>query len=353
MIPSVAVSIEVALPRDVAFERFVAELQRVLSRSRDGVSLRLEPGAGGRVLELRPRSGDGLDEVEVGRVTAWRPGEGAVLSWHPADWDESSASELQLDCQAIDGGARLTITQRGWSREILAAGRDEAEGAGELMAWFSDELAGRLLVATSPWQLGTWLTDRRARRPTGPRAREVYRAPAEHQAGFDATLGALELTADDVLLEVGCGGGAFIAQALASGCRAVAADHSEEMADLTRESNAEAVSDGRLDVVACDAGRLPFGDGAFSRAAMTHMFFFLTEPEAALRESRRVLTAEGRLVVYTVSPELRGTPAAPEPIARQMRFYDDDELESLALAAGFATASVRRHSGAQLLVAGA
>jgi hypothetical protein len=49
---------------------------------------------------------------------------------------------------------------------------------------------------------------------------------------------------------------------------------------------------------------------------------------------------------------MKGTPAAPYPLATRGRFYEDDELEALPRAAGFAAASVSRpDEGGQLLVA--
>jgi hypothetical protein len=41
-------------------------------------------------------------------------------------------------------------------------------------------------------------------------------------------------------------------------------------------------------------------------------------------------------------PALRGTPAAPEPIASRLHFYNDDQLKWLALDAGFSSAEVVR-----------
>jgi hypothetical protein len=39
-----------------------------------------------------------------------------------------------------------------------------------------------------------------------------------------------------------------------------------------------------------------------------------------------VVAVGGRLALYTTSPELRGTPAAPEPLASRGHFYEDEEL---------------------------
>jgi Methyltransferase domain len=97
---------------------------------------------------------------------------------------------------------------------------------------------------------------------------------------------------------------------------------------------------------------MPFGDGAFTAVSCIVAFFFFADPVAALREMRRVLDRErGRVGVYTTPPELKGTPAAPYPLATRGHFYQDAELEQLAREAGFADAAVTRADGAQLLTA--
>ena len=75
---------------------------------------------------------------------------------------------------------------------------------------------------------------------------------------------------------------------------------------------------------------------------MTGVFGPLPEPVTGLRELRRVLVVGGRLIVMGSDPQLRGTPAAPEPVASRMRFYEDDEFRDLAVAAGFTVARVER-----------
>jgi hypothetical protein len=55
----------------------------------------------------------------------------------------------------------------------------------------------------------------------------------------------------------------------------------------------------------------------------------------AFAEIRRVLRPGGLFVGLGSDPELKGTPAAPEPMASRLRFYDDAQLEALAREAGF------------------
>jgi len=188
-----------------------------------------------------------------------------------------------------------------------------------------------------------WLTDRLARRPAGARAREVYGADDVHDFARRAILDALALGPGDRLLELGCGGGLLLRDALATGAQVVGVDHSEDMVALARERAPGA------EVVLGGAEGPPFPDGAFTAAAMSVVLMFLPDPVAVLRECRRLLAPGGRLAAYTTAPELRGTPAAPEPVASRARFYTDAELAALAERAGFAAVAVSNDDGGQLL----
>jgi ubiquinone/menaquinone biosynthesis C-methylase UbiE len=192
------------------------------------------------------------------------------------------------------------------------------------------------------------MTDRVARRPHGRAARETYGADDVHSFAWEPVLEALHLTPEDTLLDVGCGGGVFLRRALDTGCTAVGVDHSRDMVRLARQTTA-----GRARIVRGSAERLPFGDGEFTAVSSLVAFFFFPDPVAALREFRRVLDPKrGRMAVYTTPPELKGTPAAPYPLATRGHFYEDDKLAELARAAGFVDVQVLRpDTGAQLLVA--
>ena len=99
------------------------------------------------------------------------------------------------------------------------------------------------------------------------------------------------------------------------------------------------------------AESLPFRNDTFSAVAMSVVFFFLDHPAAVLRECGRVLHTTGRLAIYTTGPELRGTPAAPEPIASRGHFHTNEELAELGRSAGVHDVAVHNSSGGQLLIA--
>jgi SAM-dependent methyltransferase len=228
----------------------------------------------------------------------------------------------------------VTLACRNWASAI----GDRAELAG----WFARKVFAPLAQAIAPASLGNWITDRRARRPSGPSARGVYRNPLYHYPNFRVILAELALRGDDHLLDVGCGGGAFLKDALKSGCRAAGIDHSPDMVRLATAENRQAVADGRLVIREASADRLPFPDATFTCASMTGVLGFLPDAVAAFRELHRALRPGGRLVALGSDPALRGTPAAPEPIASRLRFYDDPQLARLALDAGFDDAKVVR-----------
>ena len=192
------------------------------------------------------------------------------------------------------------------------------------------------------------MTDRVARRPHGRAARKTYGAADVHSFAWGPVLEALQLAPGDQLLDVGCGGGVFLRRALETGCGAVGLDHSQDMVQLARRT-----TEGRAPIVHASVERLPFEQDTFTAVSSIVAFFFFPDPVAALREFNRVLhPGLGRIAVYTTPPELKGTPAAPYPLATRGHFYEDGELVAHAQAAGFRHAEVRRpEEGAQLLVA--
>src|SRR5260370_37561723 len=98
----------------------------------------------------------------------------------------------------------------------------------------------------------------------------------------------LALPSNDYLIEVGCGGGMLLKEALKSGCRAAAIDHSPDMVRLAQEVNHDAVAEGQLAVKQASADHLTFPHATFTCAAMTGVLGFPPDPLAALREMRRV-----------------------------------------------------------------
>jgi SAM-dependent methyltransferase len=308
------ISLELPLPPRNAFDAVADELAIALERH----GILFEPTAGGRVTR---------DAVHIGDVPSWEPGARMAFEWRGAEWQGGERTRLDVRYEPSAAGTRVTVEHvLDWN---------PLGGPGEAAGWFAGEVLAPLLHATTPQAMGDWFTDRHARRPFGPQARATYADPLYHYPNFRVLLEELALSPDDDLLEVGCGGGALLREALRSGCSAAAIDHSHDMVRVAREANREAIDQGRLRIEQATADRLPFGDRTFTKAVMTGVLGFLPDPVQAFREIRRVLRPGGLFVGLGSDPEMKGTPAAPEPMASRLRFYDDAQLEALARDAGF------------------
>lgn len=303
---------------EILFDELLAALDRRGYHAKDGSDGEISQG----------------DRV-VGRVGSWEPGKHAVFEWSPTAWTEET-TEVAIQFEAIDKGTRITLEHRGWGQSI--------EDPKDLVGWFAMEVATPFIHATAPDGFGDWLTDRQARKPSGPPARRVYSDPLYHYPNFRVILDELALNSDDYLLEVGCGGGALLEGILETGCRAAGVDHSPDMVETTRRNNRDAVEAGRLEVHEASAEDLPFPAETFTCATMTGVLGFLPDPVGVLTEIRRVLESDGRIVIAGSDPELRGTDAVPEPMESRSHFYKSDALERLAFEAGFGNVRVERHN---------
>ena len=324
--PSITLRAYLSEPPDQVFPELVRAFASALGRAR----LQWETGPEG---QLHPLSASG-DPAATARTVVWAPGREIKIEWPALEWAGGQRAVVDLRLAPLGDGTELTVDWSGWSTYL------QERGPGEFAAWVAGEVASSMLTASATDRFADWLIDRTARRPSGSTSIANYRDPIYHRPNFLAILEALQLTSKDRLVEVGCGGGAFLKDALATGLTASAIDHSPDLLEAAREQNREAIDRGRLTLVEGDARALPFLSGTFTVAVMTGVLHFVPDPGQAFAEMHRVLSTGGRMAVFTGSAALKGTPAAPEPHASRLRFFTDDELVTLARRAGFVEARV-------------
>jgi ubiquinone/menaquinone biosynthesis C-methylase UbiE len=114
------------------------------------------------------------------------------------------------------------------------------------------------------------------------------------------------LTAGDSILDVGCGTGslAFALVERANVASVEAIDYEQQFVDAARERN----TDPRIKIQRGDACQLEFSDGQFDRALSMLVLQFVTDPERAVFEMRRVVHPGG-VVAATVWDNFGGQPA--------------------------------------------
>ena len=103
----------------------------------------------------------------------------------------------------------------------------------------------------------------------------------------------------DTILDVGCGGGRTIhtLAATATEGKVYGIDHSDESVAVSRRTNREWISEGRVDIRSGSVSSLPFPDGTFDLITAIETLYYWPDPAAAMRDLLRVLKPGGRLVV--------------------------------------------------------
>ena len=105
-----------------------------------GLSVRIEPGVGGRFIEVYDLdTGDGF---EVGRVTTWEPGERLALTWTQIGWAEGVSTDLESTFEPSGYGTLVRLEQSGFERvpdaDRFMAGYDA--GWKEVLGWFAERV---------------------------------------------------------------------------------------------------------------------------------------------------------------------------------------------------------------------
>lgn len=119
------VTLRIAAPRDLAFSVFTEEIDGWWRRGRryrmaTESTVRLEPGVGGRLLEIVRARGE--ERVHVtGRIEVWEPPSRLVIAWRATNFLPSDPStEVEVCFERAIGhsgeGTLVTLTHRGWSK---------------------------------------------------------------------------------------------------------------------------------------------------------------------------------------------------------------------------------------------
>ncbi|HEX8032554.1 MAG TPA: methyltransferase domain-containing protein, partial [Ktedonobacterales bacterium] len=138
-------------------------------------------------------------------------------------------------------------------------------------------------------------------------------------------LSLLDLQPDDQLLEVGFGPGVDIQRAVrvVTDGTVAGVDPSATMVSLAGRRNRAAIRTGKVQLYqVAMPGPLPFPDGVFTKIFTNNSFAFWDEPDASLRELKRVLRPGGRVAIVA-QPLWLKTPAEAraygETVAQKLR----------------------------------
>jgi len=140
-----------------------------------------------------------------------------------------------------------------------------------------------------------------------------------HIGGRVATetfLGQLDITADDHVLDVGCGlGGASRFAAQEYGCRVTGIDLTDEYVTTGEEMNRWVGLDNLITLERGDATATPYPDGTFDKSFMMHVGMNIEDKQSLAMELHRILRPGGRLGIYDVMRVDNGALRFPVPWA--------------------------------------
>ena len=153
----------------------------------------------------------------------------------------------------------------------------------------------------------------------------------------EAVMRLLDIREGERVLDLGAGTGRHAAALARRGTEVIAVDASEEMLRV-----AEARTGGTsVRLVRADATALPFADGEFDAVLAVTSLCFTSDPMGALREAKRVLRPNGRLVLGELNARslwgvLRRMKARIRPTTyRSAHFRRLDELRGMLADSGF------------------
>jgi uncharacterized protein YndB with AHSA1/START domain len=117
MTSAVLVSLRVAASPQSAFEAFTQEIGAwwrpnglfQFTPRGDG-ELRFEGGEGGRLVTALLNG----KEFEIGRITAWLPGERLAFTWRQATFAPEQLTQVEVRFDPVGKETRVTVEHRGW-----------------------------------------------------------------------------------------------------------------------------------------------------------------------------------------------------------------------------------------------
>lgn len=150
----------------------------------------------------------------------------------------------------------------------------------------------------------------------------------------------LDIKPDDIVLDVGCGGGININRMAEKAKKVYGVDYSIESVKLSREVNRDLIGQGKVEVLEGDVQSLPFEDNTFDIITAFETVYFWPNIEKSFGEVKRVLKTGG---TFMMGMESNGSDNLPMKISKKlidMEVYSDDELTGFLKANDYSNITV-------------
>ena len=187
-----------------------------------------------------------------------------------------------------------------------------------------------------------------ARKPEGELGDKLLdRMNESHESLAQWGVSHLDIAADDIILDIGCGGGVNVERFLEmTENKVYGLDYSQIAVDKSKKLNQNAIDEGRCEIIQGSVSQLPFGDNSFDIATGFETVYFWPDFVNDCKEVRRVLKEDGILFICNEAIPNEEDERQKELIdLLDMKIFSEDEFERYLREAGFSDIICFSHEG--------
>ncbi|MBQ2962668.1 class I SAM-dependent methyltransferase [Methanobrevibacter sp.] len=136
----------------------------------------------------------------------------------------------------------------------------------------------------------------------------------------------LNISPDDIVLDIGCGGGMNINRMAQTAKKVYGVDYSIESVKLSKEVNEDFIKEGKVEIYEGNVMDLPFDDDSFDIVTAFETVYFWPDIVKSFGEVKRVLKPGG---MFLIGCEANGTNNLGMKFFNKvidMTFYEDNDL---------------------------
>ena len=177
-----------------------------------------------------------------------------------------------------------------------------------------------------------------ARNPQGKLGNKLIdKMNVNHEGLAKWSLSHLDISKDNVILDIGCGGGVNVSRFLKmTENKVFGIDYSELAVERSIKLNKSAVDEGKCEIIEASVSDLPFNDNSFDIVTGFETVYFWPDFVNDLKEVLRVLKDDGIIFIANEALPKEGDERQKELIELlDMKIYSEDELVESLKMAGF------------------
>ena len=177
-----------------------------------------------------------------------------------------------------------------------------------------------------------------ARKPEGELGDKLINHMNKNHEGLALwSLSHLDISKEDIILDIGCGGGVNVERFLKmTDNKVFGLDYSQLAVERSAKLNTDAIEEGRCNIIHGSVSNLPFEDESFDIVTAFETVYFWPDFANDLKEVWRVLKNNGVMFIANEAIPKDGDERQLELIELlDMNLYSDEELHHYLKEAGF------------------